>query len=150
VVVTASGTEHTTHKNEAKAEVMHGTLHARNAATPSTSLTYLHGARSSVNCSMNWSTTEPEGSSSLLPSHEVKHFNSVQFLRQERVSVHPVYAQHYPQSNSELPIKTLKALTPFPFMLHVPPVALSWFYFCGWFYGEILSYLRVDSKNHLL
>jgi hypothetical protein len=90
VVVTASGTEHTTHKNEAKAEVMHGTLHARNTATPSTSLTYLHGARSSVNCSMKWSTTEPKGSSSLLPSHEVKQFNSVQFLSQERVSVHPV------------------------------------------------------------
>jgi len=71
VVVTASGTEHTTHKNEAKAEVMHGTLHARNTATLSTSLTYLHGAWSSVNSSMKWSTTEPEGSSSLLPSHEV-------------------------------------------------------------------------------
>jgi len=132
---------------------MHGTLHARNTATPSTSLTYLHGAWSSVNSSMNWSTTEPEGSSSLLPSHEVKQFNSVQFLCLERVSVHPVYAQHYPQSNGELPTKTLKALTPFPFMLHVPSIALSWFYSCGSFMARycriLVSTVRIINCKGL-
>lgn len=51
VEITASGTEYTTHKNEAKAEVMHSTLHARNTATPTIFLTYFHGERSSVNSS---------------------------------------------------------------------------------------------------
>lgn len=59
----------------------------------------------------------------------MKRNSSVQFLCLERVSVHPVYAQHYPQSNGELPTTTLKALTTFPFMPHVPPVAPSWSYF---------------------
>jgi hypothetical protein len=34
----------------------------------------------------------------------------------------------------------------YPFKLHVPLVALSLFYFCGLFYGEILPYLGVDIK----